>query len=476
MGTIAADIPIDIRSKIVSDLQYDSRKVEAGSLFFAVKGFKVDGHQYLSAVKDAGAVAAVVQDVHPDVALPQIEVVDSRKAMALIARNFYTPEIDDLALIGITGTNGKTTTSFLVQSILEKAGIKTGLIGTIAYYIGPQKINAWNTTPESVDLYNLLFQIHLNQQRAAVLEVSSHALALHRVDGMQFDAAVFTNLTRDHMDFHKDEEDYFRTKAKLFSMLKPGGKAIINIDDPYGRRLSKEFNHAAITYGFDADAQVRIEDWQMNMTGMHLNINTLGGKLEINTKLIGEFNIHNILSAIGVGIAKELQLASIKLGIEALDHIPGRLQSFEIKEDVVAVIDYAHTPDSLDKAIRTLRKVVQNRLIVVFGCGGDRDKGKRSQMGRIAETLGDIAIVTTDNPRTEKPEDIIEDILAGMSLKEKQIVISDRRKAIHKAIEMAEKGDIILVAGKGHEQYQEINGVKYDFNEYAIIKDAAGHA
>jgi UDP-N-acetylmuramoyl-L-alanyl-D-glutamate--2,6-diaminopimelate ligase len=476
LGTIAGDIPNDIQSKIITNLQYDSRKVETGSLFFAVKGFKVDGHQYLSSVKKAGAVAAVVQDVHPEVDLPQIEVIDSRKAMALITRNFYTPEIDVLSLIGITGTNGKTTTSFLVQSILEKAGIKAGLIGTIAYYIGSQKINAWNTTPESVDLYNMLFQIHLNQQRAAVLEISSHALALYRVDGMQFDTAVFTNLTRDHMDFHKNEEDYFETKAKLFSMLKTGGNAVINIDDPYGRRLSNKFNHVTITYGFDAKAHVNINNWQMSMTGMHLNISTPNGKLEINTKLIGEFNIYNILSAVGVGIARKLQLASIKLGIEAVDHIPGRLQSFEIKNGVVAVIDYAHTPDSLDKAIRTLRKVVKNRLIVVFGCGGDRDKGKRPQMGRIAETLSDIAIVTTDNPRTEKPENIIKDILEGMSLNKKQMVISDRREAIHKAVEIAEKGDIILIAGKGHEQYQEINGVKHDFNEYAIIKDATSHA
>ena len=476
IGRIAVDIPSHIQSKIVTNLQYDSRKVEAGSLFFAVKGFTVDGHRYLSAVKEAGASAAIVQNINPDVDLAQIKVDDSRKAMALIARNFYTPEIDDLALIGITGTNGKTTTSFLVQSIFEKAGIKTGLIGTIAYYIGPQKINAWNTTPESVDLYNLLFQIHLNQQKAAVLEVSSHALALHRVDGMKFDAAVFTNLTRDHMDFHKDEEDYYKTKAKLFSMIKPGGKAVINIDDPYGRRLNNEFSQIAITYGFDSDANVKVTDWQMSMTGMHLHIGTPAGNLEINTKLIGEFNIHNILSAVGAGIANNLQLASIKLGIEAVDHIPGRLQSFEIKDDVVAVIDYAHTPDSLDKAIRTLRKVVKNRLIVLFGCGGDRDKGKRPQMGRIAETLGDIAIITTDNPRTENPERIIEDILEGMSLKEKQIVISDRREAIHEAVEIAEKGDIILIAGKGHEQYQEINGVKHDFNEFAIIKDAASHA
>ncbi|HES59580.1 MAG TPA: UDP-N-acetylmuramoyl-L-alanyl-D-glutamate--2,6-diaminopimelate ligase, partial [Caldithrix sp.] len=356
------------------------------------------------------------------------------------------------------------------------AGIKTGLIGTIAYYIGPHKINAWNTTPESVDLYNLLFQMHLNQQKAAVLEVSSHALALHRVDGMQFDAGIFTNLSRDHLDFHADEEEYFKTKAKLFTMLKPGGKAVVNSDDTHGKRLCDEYSDRVITYGFNNDAMVKIDNWQMNMSGMHLNMSTPAGKLDISTKLIGEFNIYNILSAIGAGIAKELQLASIKLGIEAVDHIPGRLQSIEIKDDVVAIIDYAHTPDSLDKAIRTLRKVVQNRLIVVFGCGGDRDKGKRPQMGQIAEKLADIAIVTTDNPRTEKPEDIIEDILAGMSLKEKQIVISDRREAIQKAVKIAEKGDIILIAGKGHEQYQEINGVKHDFNEYAIIKDAANHA
>lgn len=476
LGTIATEIPSDIQSRIVTDLQYDSRKVAKGSLFFAVKGFKVDGHRYLSTVKEAGAVAAVVQDVHSDVALPQIKVADTRRAMAMIARSFYTPEVDDLALIGITGTNGKTTTSFLIRSIFEKNDIKTGLIGTIAYYIGPQKIDAWNTTPESVDLYNLLFQMQLNQQKAAVLEVSSHALALHRVEGMPFDVAVFTNLSRDHMDFHKDEEDYFQTKAKLFSSLKPGGTAVINIDDPYGKRLNDKFRNTAITYGFDSGAKVKAVKWQMSMTGMNLQIETPAGSLEINTWLIGEFNIHNILSAVGVGIAKDFPLESIQAGIEKVEHIPGRLQSVKINDGVVAVIDYAHTPDSLDKAMQTLRQVVQNRLIVVFGCGGDRDKGKRPQMGRIAETLGDIAIVTTDNPRTENPERIIKDILKGMSLKEKRIVISDRLEAIHTAIKMSKKGDVVLIAGKGHEQYQDINGVKHEFNEFAIIKDAAAHA
>ena len=476
LGGISSEVSGNIQSRIVTNLQYDSRKVETGSLFFAVKGFKADGHRYLNSVKQAGAVAAVVQEVNPDVELPQVKVDDSRIAMALTARNFYTPEVDDMTLIGITGTNGKTTTSFLVQSILEKAGIKTGLIGTIAYFIGPQKINAWNTTPESIDLYNLLFQMHLNRQNAAVLEVSSHALALHRVEGMKFDVAVFTNLSRDHLDFHKDEEDYFLTKAKLFSMIKPGGSAVLNLDDVHGRKLHNEFTRNAITYGFDDAALIKAVDWQMTMNGMHLKVETPAGNLDISTKLIGKFNIYNILSAVGTGIARNLQPASIKMGIESVDYIPGRLQSFEIKDGVVAVVDYSHTPDSLEKAILTLRQVVQHRLIVVFGCGGDRDKGKRPQMGRIAETLGDLTIVTTDNPRTENPERIIDDILEGMSIPEKRMVISDRREAIHKAITIAERGDIILVAGKGHEQYQEINGVKHDFNEFAIIKDAAGHA
>ena len=476
LGGISSEVSGNIQSRIVTNLQYDSRKVETGSLFFGVKGFKADGHRYLNSVKQAGAVAAVVQEVNPDVELPQVKVDDSRIAMALTARNFYTPEVDDMTLIGITGTNGKTTTSFLVQSILEKAGIKTGLIGTIAYFIGPQKINAWNTTPESIDLYNLLFQMHLNRQNAAVLEVSSHALALHRVEGMKFDVAVFTNLSRDHLDFHKDEDDYFLTKAKLFSMIKPGGSAVLNLDDVHGRKLHNEFTRNAITYGFDDAALIKAVDWQMTMNGMHLKVETPAGNLDISTKLIGKFNIYNILSAVGTGIARNLQPASIKMGIESVDYIPGRLQSFEIKDGVVAVVDYSHTPDSLEKAILTLRQVVQHRLIVVFGCGGDRDKGKRPQMGRIAETLGDLTIVTTDNPRTENPERIIDDILEGMSIPEKRMVISDRREAIHKAITIAERGDIILVAGKGHEQYQEINGVKHDFNEFAIIKDAAGHA
>lgn len=476
LGTIANELPSEIQSRIVTNLQYDSRKVEEGSLFFAVKGFNVDGHQYLNSVNDAGAVAAVVQDVYSDVDLPQIKVADSRKAMAMIARSFYTPEVDDLALIGITGTNGKTTTSYLAKSIFEKAGIRTGLIGTIAYYIGPQKIDAWNTTPESVDLYNLLFQMQLNQQKAAVLEVSSHAIALYRVEGMLFDVAVFTNLSRDHMDFHKDEEDYFQTKAKLFSSIKPGGRAVINLDDPFGERLNKDIEPAKITYGIDTDAKIKAVKWQIDMTGMKLYCETPLGALELNTRLIGKFNVYNILSAVGVGIAKNFSLESIKVGIEAVEHIPGRLQSVEIKNGAIVVIDYAHTPDSLDKAMRALRQVVQNRLIVVFGCGGDRDKGKRPQMGRIAETLGDFAIVTSDNPRKENPENIIKDILEGMSLNEKRIVISDRVDAIHKAIKMSEQGDVVLIAGKGHEQYQDINGVKHVFDEFAIVKDAEIHA
>ncbi|MEJ2053895.1 MAG: UDP-N-acetylmuramoyl-L-alanyl-D-glutamate--2,6-diaminopimelate ligase [Calditrichaceae bacterium] len=407
LGMIANEIPEEIQTKIVTDLQYDSRKVTPGSLFFAVKGFKVDGHRYLDAVKDAGAVAAVVEDIQPDLDLPQIKVPDSRKIMARVARNFFTPEVDDLSLIGITGTNGKTTTSFLVRSVFQEAGIKTGLIGTIAYYIGSQKIDAWNTTPESIDLYNLLFQMQLNQQKAAVLEVSSHALALHRVEGMPFNTAVFTNLSRDHLDFHKDEEDYFQTKAKLFDLLKPGGVAVINSDDPFGVRLGGMTDRPVITYGMSDSAKVKAKDWQIAVNGMKLNIDTPAGKLEINTKLIGRFNIHNILSAVSAGIANNFDLAVIKSGIEKVELIPGRLQSTEIKNGVIAVIDYAHTPDSLEKALQTLRQVVQNRLIVVFGCGGDRDKGKRPQMGRIAEDLGDVVIVTTDNPRTEKIQKLL---------------------------------------------------------------------
>ena len=472
---VDAMIPENIKNSDVLGIHYDSRKIKKGDLFVAIKGYKTDGHRYLESVNSSGAVAAVVEDVNTDIDLPQIVTKNSRKIMAQASANFFAPEIDQMRLLGITGTNGKTTTSFLIRSILEHANVSSGLIGTIAYYIGNESKNAWNTTPESVDICEMLYEMYNHGQKACVLEVSSHALTLERVSGLKFETAVFTNLSRDHLDFHKDEDDYFQAKAKLFTLLQPNANAIVNTDDPFGRRLKDMIKDPVLSFGFDAAADIYPVDWQMEMTGTHIKLMTPVGELKINTKLIGEFNIQNIMAAVGVGVALELPLSETKTGIEALEYVPGRLQSVDILPETKAFIDYSHTPDSLEKAIKTLRQVVKKRLIVVFGCGGDRDKGKRPIMGKIAETFSDFAIVTTDNPRTEDPKAIIDDILSGMKESEKKKVIVDRREAIFEAVKMSEDGDIILIAGKGHESYQEINGVKYDFNEVGIVQEAAAH-
>jgi UDP-N-acetylmuramoyl-L-alanyl-D-glutamate--2,6-diaminopimelate ligase len=321
----------------------------------------------------------------------------------------------------------------------------------------------------------MLFEMYDQGQTACVLEVSSHALALERASGLQFEAAVFTNLSRDHLDFHNDEEDYFLTKAKLFSLLEDNGTAVINTDDPFGKRLKGMIDKSVISFGFDSGADIHPIDWQMDMSGTNIKLRTSNGNLEIRSKLISEFNIQNIMAAVGVGLAFGLPLSSIKSGVEDVHFVPGRLQAVDVQQDTVAFIDYSHTPDSLEKAIKTLRQVVKNRLIVVFGCGGDRDKGKRPIMGQIAETHADFVIVTTDNPRTEDPKAIIDDILAGMHKSEKMKVIIDRHEAIIESVKMSVPGDIILIAGKGHESYQEINGVKYEFDEVAMVQEAAGN-
>jgi len=470
---LQVSLPNDLRSALVTQVHYDSRRIKPGGLFIAIKGFKTDGHQYLNEVKKAGAVAAVVEKLHNEITLPQIVMANSRQAMAKIVYNFYKPEIERLSLVGITGTNGKTTTAFLCRSLFEAVHKPAGLIGTIFYHIGNQKTEAWNTTPEAPDLYEMLFKMDQQGQKACVLEVSSHALALHRVDGLQFDAAVFTNFSRDHMDFHKDEEEYFQAKAKLFSMIKRGGRAVIGLDDDYGKRLVNILKSGMLTFGFSREAQVRVLEWKMNLTGMKINLQTPVGEIPISTPLIGAFNVQNIMAAVAVGLGLDMPAKNIIEGIEAVKYIPGRLQSVPVKNNALAVVDYSHTPDSLQKALQTLRQLTQNRLIVVFGCGGDRDKGKRPLMGKIAEDYADYVIITSDNPRSEDPQMIIADILKGMEHKNKSETISDRATAIQKAISLAQQGDVILVAGKGHETYQEIKGQKHHFDDIQVIKEAA---
>ncbi len=471
---IEARIPATVKKKTVRELHYGSRKIEAGHLFVAVRGFKTDGHRYLADVEKRGALAAVVEEVNPQIKLPQVVVSDCRRVMAHLAANFYAGPLAGLKLVGITGTNGKTTTSYLVQSVLNAAGKKAGLIGTIVYDLGKSEPQpAWNTTPEAVDICRMLARMTENNCQSAVLEVSSHGLALNRVDGLSFDGAVFMNLSRDHLDFHPDEQAYFQAKARLFDLLKQDGVAALNIDDPYGQQLAGQVRGKILSFGLSEHADVRATEWETDVSGIRLTMITPTGALSLSSGLIGAFNVQNILAATAVALGLGIETDKIIEGIEALTGVPGRLEAVDIRPGVLAVIDYAHTPDALEKAIRNLRKIASGRLIVLFGAGGDRDKGKRPLMGKIVDELADVALVTSDNPRTEKPEAIIEEICSGMAHAEKRRVITERRKAIETAVQMAAEGDVILIAGKGHESYQEIDGVKKDFDEKAILKEAA---
>ncbi len=470
---IKANLPLESIVIDVAGIEYDSRKIKKGDLFAAVRGFKTDGHDYLEMAAKAGAVCAVVDEVNKSIKLPQIIVKDSRKAMAQIAANFYGPEAGSLTLCGITGTNGKTTTSFLLRSILEEAGLNCGIIGTICYSYGSKEVPAWNTTPEAPEISKILYELAVQDHKACVLEVSSHALSLNRVDGLNFDAAVFTNISHDHLDFHETEEKYYKAKKHLFSLLKKDGTAAINFDDPFGRKLVKEISNPVITFGNSKEAMVRTVEKEVSITGIKLTILTGQGEILINSGLTGEYNIENILAAVSAGLALNISPEKIASGINKVKRVPGRLETYPLIGNKMVIIDYAHTPDALEKALHSLKKITSGRLVVVFGAGGDRDKGKRPLMGKAAEKYGDRVIVTSDNPRTEDPDEIIKDITAGMSSPGKYEIIADRRAAIEHSIQTAENGDVILISGKGHETYQDVQGKKYEFNELEIVKKAA---
>ena len=468
-------LPGNLKSVEINRIQYDSRKIQKGDLFVAIKGFQTDGHAYLEQAYEKGAIAAVVEEQNKDIVIPQIKVKNSRAILAEVAYNFYAPYLEKLVLIGITGTNGKTTTSYLVRSILNSSGMSCGLVGTIHYIIGSRAVDAWNTTPESVDLYEMLAEMQTTGNKACVLEVSSHALALKRVLGLKFNAAVFTNLSRDHMDFHPDMESYFNDKSLLFNQINSEKGAVINNDDLYGKRLIQKLPEA-VRFGNKPENTVFPVKQKISEKGTIMSISTPTGTFDITSGLIGDFNISNILAAVGVGISLGLSLEQIKLGLENLNAVPGRLETYPLKNGALAVIDYAHTPDALEKALKTVKKITHNKLRVIFGCGGDRDRGKRPEMGKVAQSLADIVYITDDNPRTENPQNIINDILKGINRNENVHIVYNRRDAIHLAISDSEKGDVILIAGKGHEKYQIIGKVKHDFDEVAIIREAETNA
>ncbi len=463
--------------KMIAGVTSDSRKVEENFVFVAVKGFKVDGHKFIIDAINKGAVAVIFEQkyiidnsVFTNLQVVKIEVTDSRKALAEVSHCFYGEPSKKLKLIGVTGTNGKTTTTFFIKSILEAAGYKTGLVGTIVNMIGDEELPSLLTTPESNDLNGLLNDMYSAGCEFAIMEVSSHSLVLNRVHGLHFSAGVFTNITSDHLDFHETFENYLEAKKILFSNLPETGFGVYNIDDKSSGKYIDGCKAKLISFGQNSDADYSMRDISYNIEGTKFNLANEKKEYSLSTKLIGEFNAYNASAAFAVttalGINKELAVE----GVDKTKQVPGR---FEVigSGDKKAIIDYSHTADSLEKALQALNELVKTErpIYTVFGCGGNRDKTKRPIMGKIASELSTKVIVTSDNPRFENPNVIIEEIVKGIK-KQNYSVEADREKAIKKAINESEENAVILIAGKGHEPYQEINGVRNHFSDKEIAE------
>ena len=466
---------------VVTGIAYDSRRVEAGDLFVAVPGLREDGRRYIRQALDRGASAVVAEAPDPlaGTATGRVIVASSRAALARLADAYFGRPSRALTLVGITGTNGKTTTSFLVDALLRHAGHETGVVGTIEYRIRDRARPASQTTPEAVELQGLLAEMVEQGVTAAAMEVSSHALELCRVDGVEFDVAVFTNLTQDHLDFHGTFEAYRRAKARLFALLASGDKprrtAVINADDPAGRSMVAGLGVPTIAFGLGTGTDVRPRGFTSATDGIRMEVDTPRGPVSVRSPLVGEHNVMNLLGAVSVGAALGMDPGSIGAALASVAAVPGRFERVEAGQPFLVVVDYAHTPDALERVLTTARRLVPDgaRLAVVFGCGGDRDRGKRPLMGGIAASVADAVWVTSDNPRSEQPEAIIADIVAGMARGERQVVTTpDRRAAIAGAIRWARPGDVVVIAGKGHETYQIIGAQVSAFDDREVARAA----
>jgi len=463
----------------VASLKYDSRRVLEGDLFAAIQGENFDGMDFLEEAARRGARSFMVPEgTDPSPGGAYVLSSNVRKTLALAARNFFGDPSSKLKVVGVTGTNGKTTTSYLIHGVLEQAGIDAGLIGTVQYLVGGEVISAARTTPESPDLNGLLKTMVEKGCRSCIVEVSSHALTLHRVTGVNMEVALFTNLTRDHLDFHKDMEDYFRAKAVLFTEGEVNHR-VINRDDPYGMRLLSELGPAVLTYGMQEGditpaGPVVLETW-----GSRCRLETPWGIVDVNTSLPGRFNLYNIMAAVAACGLLGLSASDITTGLSSVTRIPGRFEKVDRGQPFNAVVDYAHTPDALKNVLENARAVTGGRVITVFGCGGDRDTSKRPLMGQVAGQLSDLVFVTSDNPRSEDPEAILDDIMEGVADARGVVKrIPDRREAIETAVREAGPGDMLLVAGKGHENYQIIGDRVLPFSDVdelgRAIEKAAG--
>ncbi|WP_416187572.1 UDP-N-acetylmuramoyl-L-alanyl-D-glutamate--2,6-diaminopimelate ligase [Clostridium perfringens] len=457
----------------VQNIRYDNRKIEQGDAFVCVKGFKVDGHSFIGDAIKKGAKTLIVQEdvsVQEDITI--IKVRDTRKALAIMSSNYFGNPKDKLKIIGITGTNGKTTSAFIIKSILEKAGFMTGLIGTIANYIGNKKVDAVRTTPESYELHELFKNMVNAGVEYCVMEVSSHSLELDRVYGVQFEEGIFTNLTRDHLDFHKTFENYYNAKFKLFER---SNHSIINLDDPYGANIVKDIEERGVktkvsTFSIEKESDFKAFEIKSHSNGSEFKVN-LESIEEFSINIPGEYNIYNSLGCIICAYNLNIPMDKIKEGVSDVV-IQGRCELVAKEKNLPysIIIDYAHTPDGLENILSTVKAFTKNRMISVFGCGGDRDKVKRPQMGKIGCELSDIAIITSDNPRSEEPMDIINDIVKPLNY-DNFVIEVNRKEAIRKAMNMALEGDVIVIAGKGHETYQILKDETIHFDEREVVYD-----
>lgn len=468
---IRALAPSDVtgaRPVEIGDLAYDTRKVTKGALFFCVRGESADGHDLAWEAVERGAVA-VVAERELDVSVPQLVVQDTRAAMAVAADAFFGEPTTELELAGVTGTNGKTTTGFLLHSMLDAAGRRPGLVGTVEWIVGGEHRVAPFTTPEAIDLQRLFREMLDAGDRSAAVEASSHGAAFRRLDRVRFDALVFTNLSQDHLDLHETMEEYFQAKRRLFTGAQPP-PAAVNVGNDWGERLAADLGDAhrapLVTFGLRDDADVWPAGLELTPQGSRFR----AAGIDIETPLRGIFNVENVLGAVAAGLLLDLDEDEIAAGIAQVADVPGRFEAIDEGQSFTVVVDYAHTPDSLETVLRAARGLDEGRVIVVFGAGGDRDRGKRPLMGKVAVECADLAIVTSDNPRSEEPLAIIEDILQGSGVDVE--IDPDRRSAIQRAIGLAEAGDVVVIAGKGHESGQEMAGTVFPFDDRDVARKA----
>jgi UDP-N-acetylmuramoyl-L-alanyl-D-glutamate--2,6-diaminopimelate ligase len=450
----------------ISSLAYSSQSVTPGALFFCVPGFKADGHDFAPTAVERGA-AALVCERPLGLGVPEVLVPDVRAAMGPAAARFYGDPTAELDVVGITGTNGKTTTAFLTRHLLEADGRSCGLLGTVKRVVGGVEEEVERTTPEAIDLQATFRRMLDGGDRACAMEVSSHALELGRVAGIRFACRVFTNLTQDHLDFHDTMHAYFEAKRRLFR--EPDGIAVVNVDDEYGRRIAADVE--CVTFAIEREADYRARDVEFDLMGSRFTCQTPAGPLELESPLPGLFNVENVLAAVAAARSLEVPGATIAEALPAFGRVPGRFEPVDEGQEFGVLVDYAHTPDSLENVLRAAREVTRGRLHVVFGAGGDRDRGKRPLMGAAARRLADRVLVTSDNPRNEPPEAIIDQVMEGAGPDAEREV--DRRRAIALAVETAEQGDVVVIAGKGHEQGQEFeNGRKEPFDDCSVAREA----